>query len=414
MSVLEGHRPFLHSRSGRCVCAVMFFLAAMCRVVPGVETSDPNGADRFRGDGDAEAKRGPVEIHTGFVIGDKGYISPPYVVRSVDEVIYVNDQAVFAWPWGRRFRRPPSRPGEGSREADDASSSEGEDRPLPEGQDGPARDGAEDSTPRRDGGPSPSFFRGRPPRGMPMGRQVARIERHLRGDGMIICAEGAPAGLVSLRQAIDVLDVLVSRRTSEFKVQALMDLNVAWMASEQWGTLVDAFAPSEELLIRLQKARDHCARLESERAEAEHKYLRLHSIVTILGFLLAVWAFGSLFACRTPVADGASIGDASGMSPRQVVRLIVLIAVLSAYDLLCTLFADGLGGLWELNPLADSLLSSRISIVVFKVLLTAGACTLLAYARHHRFAQQAAWWSGVLYTMLILRWATFNSVFMPG
>lgn len=413
MSVLEGHRPFLHSMSGRCVCAVMFFLAAMCRVVPGVETSDPNRADRFRGDGDAEAKRGPVEIYTGFVIGDQGYISPPYVVRSEDEVIYVNDQAVFAWPWGRRFRRPPSRQREDSRDDEDRPSSDAQDAPSREGQDGPAGEETENRSPGRDGGPS-SFFRGRAPRGMPMGRQVARIERHLRGDGMIICAEGAPAGLVSLRQAIDVLDVLVSRRTSDQKVQALMDLNVAWMASEQWRTLVDAFSPSEELMIRLQKARDHCARLDSERAEAEHKYLRLHSIVTILGFLLAVWAFGSLFACRTPIADGASSGDASGISPRQVVRLIVLIAVLSAYDLLCTLFADGLGGLWELNPLAGSLLSSRISIVVFKVLLTAGACTLLAYARHHRFAQQAAWWSGVLYTMLILRWATFNSVFMPG
>jgi len=52
------------------------------------------------------------------------------------------------------------------------------------------------------------------------------------------------------------------------------------------------------------------------------------------------------------------------------------------------------------------------AVVMFKLGLTAGAAILLLAARRHRLAQVGSWRAGVLYTVLILRWTTFNSMFL--
>jgi len=92
--------------------------------------------------------------------------------------------------------------------------------------------------------------------------------------------------------------------------------------------------------------------------------------------------------------------------------LVVLIAVLNVYDLACTVFASNVGGLWELNPFAGSIINQKSGIVVFKLGMTAGAAILLLVTRRYRVAQVGSWWIGVLYTVLILRWTTFNSMFL--
>lgn len=378
MAVSKGDKRRFGSGLRNAACFLVLLMVLVCGVVPGA-AADANDSTGLAVESGSPGGAGPIEIRTGFLIGPGGYVPPPYLVCSHDESVYVNEQVVSIWPWRRGFRRPPGSVDSG----------------------GPGR-------PERFGGPGGSR------RGMPMGRDTSRIEQHLRNDGMIICLDDVPSVTASLRQAIQILDVLTGDQPAEAKIQALMDLNVMWMASEQWGIVLEHFKPTDELLIRLQQIKKRYEAEDRKLAHAEKRFLRLHSIITIFGFMLAVWSFGSLFSCRSPLPNGGAQGHASGVSPRQVVRLIVLISMLSVYDLVCTLFADGLGGLWELNPLAGSLLSSRISIVTFKLVTTAGAATVLYITRHHRFAQLAAWWAGVLYTILILRWATFNSVFLSG
>jgi hypothetical protein len=70
------------------------------------------------------------------------------------------------------------------------------------------------------------------------------------------------------------------------------------------------------------------------------------------------------------------------------------------------------GGLWELNPLAGPLLEHVPMIVTYKVSLIIGAAILLVVGRHLKLAQIGAWWIGVLYTVLIIRWTVFNSIFL--
>jgi hypothetical protein len=71
-----------------------------------------------------------------------------------------------------------------------------------------------------------------------------------------------------------------------------------------------------------------------------------------------------------------------------------------------------MGGLWELNPFASPIIHDNYGIIAFKLSLTFGAAVLFLVARRHRLAQVGSWWAGVLYTVLILRWATFNTMFM--
>ena len=51
-------------------------------------------------------------------------------------------------------------------------------------------------------------------------------------------------------------------------------------------------------------------------------------------------------------------------------------------------------------------------VVVFKLGLTFGAALLFFVARHLRIAQLGIYWMGVLYTVLILRWITYNAMFI--
>jgi hypothetical protein len=70
------------------------------------------------------------------------------------------------------------------------------------------------------------------------------------------------------------------------------------------------------------------------------------------------------------------------------------------------------GELWGLNPFASRLIQDAPMVAMFKLALTAGAAILFLVTRHHRLTQIGSWWTGVVYTVLILRWTMFNSIFL--
>lgn len=135
------------------------------------------------------------------------------------------------------------------------------------------------------------------------------------------------------------------------------------------------------------------------------------STMEIAGFALAVWAFGTLLRCRPPVGCDGTVSQPSGLSDRQVVRLVLVFLVLSVHDLVCTLCAHAQGSLWEHNLLAAPLLAHVPGLVVFKLSLTFGAALVLLVARSCRLAQVTSWWTAIVYTILILRWTTYCSLF---
>ncbi len=91
---------------------------------------------------------------------------------------------------------------------------------------------------------------------------------------------------------------------------------------------------------------------------------------------------------------------------------LCLIVLLNLYGLACTLFAAGCGGFWEMDPFAGYILDVPPMVVCFKLGLTIGPAILLIIARRRKLAQMASWRGGVLYTVLVLRWVTYNAMFM--
>ena len=131
------------------------------------------------------------------------------------------------------------------------------------------------------------------------------------------------------------------------------------------------------------------------------------SALTFAGFVLNVWALGTLIRCRPPLGCDGSAYRQSGLWERYVIRLVQVMVVLSVFDLVCTLFHHDLGIFREINPLAEPLLTHTPSLVVFKLSLTIGAAIVFLVARSYRLAQVGCWWVVVAYTTLILRWNSY-------
>ena len=304
---------------------------------------------------------GPVEIDSGFVIFEGHYLPPPYLLQAEGGKTSIN--------------------------------------------------GIETSPPRDRGSFGGRRFGVRGMTQRPTAYGLERVKQHLRQDGMVVCASQEPTVFVPAEQAIAILDVLLADRPREARLQSLLKVVPPWSARESWALVVDTFDPPAELGDRVDALKK--ARSEPDPAEGGiERHWAVLSGLQMTGFALAVWTLGTLLSCRPPLRRGWRGVSPSRVCCRQVVWLVVLIVVLNVYDLLCTLLAANAGVLWELNPFAYKLIDDTALIVTFKIALTVGAASLLLLARRHRLAHIGSWWVGVLYTVLIIRWATFNSMFL--
>jgi hypothetical protein len=301
-----------------------------------------------------------IEIDCGFVIFEGRYLPHPYMLRTKDGKTYINSFEVSSSRRGLVRRRG---------------------------------------------------FKMRQMNQRPMMKDIESIEQHLRQDGMLVCTPNVPTTFLPVEQAIAIFDILLADKSRDAKLQALLQVLPPSSAQEDLALLVDTFDPPEGFGSRLQVLKNEQAEINLVNARHERYWTFLYAL-KMTGFALAVWALGTLLSCRPPLRRGWTGMNPSRVCSRQVVWLVILIVVLNVYDLLCTLFASSAGGLWELNPLAGEVVDNMAMIVTFKIALTVGAAILLLVMRHHRLAQIGSWWASVLYTVLMVRWATFNSVLM--
>lgn len=241
---------------------------------------------------------------------------------------------------------------------------------------------------------------------MPPTRARAWLKRRLTQESVLFCWADRPAVFFTYEAGMEALQVLMSDTTEEEKLSSLGRDKAFSMKPDQRRALVENFLVTDALLARLapESRREDPA---SESDESQWYSDRFVSIMTMSGFILAVLALGTLMKTRPPTTL-----QPDPNAPRAAVKLIVLIVVLNVYDLVCTLYAHGIGGLWELNPFAGSLLDQTAVVVTFKLGLTVGAALLFFVGRHLRIAQLGIYWIGVLYTVLILRWITYNAMFI--
>jgi hypothetical protein len=249
---------------------------------------------------------------------------------------------------------------------------------------------------------------------------LARVERQLDENALLIVLEDETAGFIRSTTAIFILDILLSDAASEAKIQSLMGEEVPWINSAHWGRVVERFQPTPDLAERVRPLADKYKSVLEEN-EASHNRLKWYVFldskplrygVTVVAMLLAVIATGSLLNHRPTSGVRWREIDSGGDGNGMVVRNVVLLSVLGGFDLLLTLAAQQAGGFLELNPMGAELAGSPILLSAFKVTAFVVACAILVKLRHYRGAQIASWWLCLVCTILTFRWLTFNSLFL--
>jgi len=302
-----------------------------------------------------------VEISAGFVFLHGQYVCPPYTIASTGNGVSLNGVVLPALPLARSDQR--------------------------------------------------THFRRRGRR-VPLQRLVGWLKQSLAQDGLLIHLDEDTMAMIPFYQVLPILDALVSSQSPEEKIKGCTQQELTGFSSEQWTSLVHGFEVSPEVLDRVEILRETQAAQQELGGKIPWYLAGSFPIMPILGFVLSVLALGTVLSCQPPTASSRLGQRHQEMYCRQVFFLVGLFVVLNLYDLACTLFAKGGDGFWEMNPFAGQMLDVPPMVICFKLCLTICPAILLIVTRHHRLAQMTSWWGGVLYTVLMLRWVTYNAMFM--
>jgi hypothetical protein len=249
---------------------------------------------------------------------------------------------------------------------------------------------------------------------------LARVEQQLQNDGLLIVSTNEQATLIPSHLALDVLEVLSSKASLEDDMASLAELEVwGWLKPEQWARIVRTHRTNAEFSRRANLLIDSYrgGREEFHSPQNEHPRSTFASSkamwygTTVAPMMLAVIAIGSLLA--GPPSSGCWSESSDVIEDRKlVVRNVVLLALLSGFDLALTLFAQRTGSLFELNPLGSHLMADPVALIAFKLSTLTIVCIILLSLRRYRGAQIASWWTCLICTVLTFRWVTFNSLFI--
>jgi hypothetical protein len=246
---------------------------------------------------------------------------------------------------------------------------------------------------------------------------LARLERQLCENVLLI--QSLDGSLISVNSyyGAQVLEILCSNLPRPAKLQTLMRVEGHEFDTAEWGAIVDRFHPTADLKERVAAVK---AELASDGEEFQLDGIALFNPaskkftygLTVVGMLLAVFSFGTILSFRPTLRGNWKLEDNSSHALTLVKRCVVMIGLLSAFDLVCTLVAHFAGGFIEVNPMADSLLSRPVLLVVFKVAMTAVAAAILLRLKRYQGSQVASWWICLLLTLLTCRWVAVESLLL--
>lgn len=335
-----------------------------------------------------------VPIENGFVIMQGEYLPCPYTIGTRGEELFLNDRPLDTerLEWGRsghggfhRFRRQPRGPrgSEPEKASSDVAETDTVDARL-----------ARFEQRRR-------YF-----------NAAARVECRLQDEGLLIVFPDNHTTFVTGGCELAVLETLLADTSREAKAKALMKLNSGWIESARWMELAGTFHGTPELVRRIEKLKqDRAANYRKNVTSQELSRPVLYGI-TVLGIVLGVVALGTLLSDRPNSNTRWRDIDTSGDSIPMAVRNIVLVVVLSFFDLGCTLLAQSSVGFVEMNPLGSGLLENPLLLTGFKVVSLLVSCAILLSLRRYRGAQIASWWMCLVCTILTFRWATYGTLFL--
>lgn len=156
-------------------------------------------------------------------------------------------------------------------------------------------------------------------------------------------------------------------------------------------------------------------RIEATNGEQKAAVRRHDSLVyalNILGMVLVALSLGHLLSNRPVMRLTKDVERLSPEESRGFFVSLILVCVLSGLDLVWTILLPQTGLMKELNPLGSHLIQAPQKLMIFKIAATAVAVGLLFACRKALIARRASWWACLIYTLLAVRWLTFNSMFL--
>lgn len=245
-------------------------------------------------------------------------------------------------------------------------------------------------------------------------RKFVRDVGVLSGGGVVILETGrAPIVYGAKDGAHECLEFLLAKSASTGEPAVIPD-EIDESTQQDWNRLAATVQMTPDFVARatiqveeLNVVRDKVVR----EFEAKRFGDRINYPMTMLAMVLVVFSAGHLMAMSQSTFSATAEADGSIETQRNIVKSLVIVALLSALDLIWTLVAHQSGSMRELNPIAGKLISNSTQLMVFKVSLTALALGLLFWLRNQAIARKATWWCCLVLTLLTVRWLTFHSMF---
>jgi len=264
--------------------------------------------------------------------------------------------------------------------------------------------------------------RDRPGRARVSPRQfVAGIETRLYNGDVLVCFDDRTRVFFYEDDAY-FLQALVEAETPDERVVAALDYSAGGdlddgselIPTSQWRVALADFAPTDSLLRYLEDSGvsdedDYSP--EDDEAFQRSDPTRWMYALNVVGMLLVVVSAGKLLGDRPESGIRWSQLIETDEAIRLVRDALLLIVILSIFDLVATLLTESAGGFTELNPITGSLLKSPVLLAGFKLAATCLAVGILWHRRKYAGVQQAAWWMCLLLTLVTIRWVTIQSLF---
>jgi hypothetical protein len=246
----------------------------------------------------------------------------------------------------------------------------------------------------------------------------AVLENRLREGSMVVVQQPDFAVVLPLYSAVSLIEVLESNDDLQTKLAAMQKLTPRPIHSSHWRGLIEAYQSSpwvvEEVTVKRAEWDARYPRGETTGRFTDW-FIRAAPLVGLFASVLAIGVLirSGLHTVRAP-EESRRWGhvDTSGVRGRVVAQMLVVLLLLNILDLAFTVAAQQTGGFLEANPISRSFISNLGALMLFKLLLCGAAITVLMVLRRRRAAEMAAWWLCLVYTVVLLRWVTVNSVLM--
>lgn len=244
-------------------------------------------------------------------------------------------------------------------------------------------------------------------------RSFRRLVEALTTDSIVVTFTDQPTSVLTLLSHKNAFcESVINRQLDDESLATLGEvipgLTSNLKVNENWERLIRE--------VRLTDSQEGWARSQVDEytASEDSNYRQIAAVrilersaypLTLVGMVLGAFALGHTLKWSAKDAEGP---DAVGFMKIA----LLLICAMSLLDLVWTGLNAAAGQMKELNPMALGFVDSPVALILFKLIVTGGACGILYRLREQPKAQFAAWWMCLVCVLLTFRWVVFNSLFV--